>query len=186
MTRSHLPHPRDAWVNVNGFRDDPIPGTLYSRYTLDEAAPLCFLEGDTGAQYRLGLETITTDGGSIPRLLRAVPGLEPRRFMRAYPFHDGVYQRGYAYRKAPSPGSPWVRVLVTQEAADCLVARGIQAEGRLCLALHPEWSPWRRRVYQWQIDLVATIVYRGLQLGGFVAWNYYREHGGKREEPSHG
>lgn len=169
----------DAWLNPDGFVDRPLAGSVLSKYTLNAEAPLMFYDGETGDKYRIGLETISTDGGSIPKILQAIPWFEPRRFMRAYPNHDGIFQRGYVYICRRTDPLVFVKTEVDQAFADELLRRMIIAEGYLLEEANPQWSAFQRWRNAKRIQTVSTVVYGGLRVGGFVAWNKYRKEGRK-------
>lgn len=171
--------PRYQWLNADGFKDVPIAGSTLSRYALDRENPLTLFDAESGDKFRIGFETITTDGGSIPRVIQIIPGFEARRFMRAYPLHDGTYQRGYIYICYRNDPFVWYKVQITQAFADELLRWGILAEGQLVLDANPQWSKLRRSIYKRRITAISNTVYVGLRVGGFVAWNHYRRQGKK-------
>lgn len=89
-----------------------------------------------------------TDFGSIPRLLWWVRGLSPfGRLRRAYVIHDQLYQR-------PVVQSATGTRPVTRKEADLILLEG-------CHVLGASW-------------LNRRIIYRGVRLGGWVAWRRYR------------
>ena len=140
------------WLNQMGYGMRKIPGTDPALYdvTLDDDWPLTLLCEDTGWRYQPDRHEVT-DMGSIPRILQSI--IPKDRFLLTWLTHDSGYQKGGLY-VSTSKGEPFVFVSMPRARIDALMLEGIVAEG--CL-----W--WERQM-----------VYRGVRLGGWVAWNRKR------------
>jgi hypothetical protein len=95
-------------------------------FTNDTASPLTFVTMD-GLQLR-PYPRLTTDGGSIPRFLWAVPwvNLGPWDFPRAYPFHDSGFAHGGLY---VLDNGVWRFKLISRVRLNTLLGDMIRADG---------------------------------------------------------
>lgn len=91
-----------------------------------------------------------TDFGSVPRPLWGIPGLSPfGKLRRAFCIHDKLYQ------------APVVRTATTARVIDRAEADRILLEA--CDVLGASW-------------LNRRIIYRGVRLGGMIAWGKHRRN----------
>ena len=107
-----------------------------------------YLRSPDGAEWVEAPLGFVTDFGSIPQALWWVPGLSPfGKFRRAYVIHDKLYQ------------APVVRTATTARVIDRQDADAILLEA--CDVLGANW-------------LNRRIIYRGVRVGGWVAWGKHR------------
>lgn len=140
---------RDSWLNVGGFRVITYmnKANLFE-FWLDPDNPLTLeLEGLGKLQPDRHYER--TDGGSIPRPLWWVPGLEPTRFLRSFIFHDSGYFHGGLWLDGAF-------VSMTRAEVDTVLYRGTRAEGGN--------------------KFVTGLIYNVVRGCGWVAWNHRTKH----------
>ena len=107
------------------------------------------LKADDGEEFVHAPIGFVTDFGSIPRLLWWVRGLNPTgKLRRAYVIHDKLYQ-------APVIRTATSARTCTREEADQVLLEASEVLG----------ANWIQR----------RMIYRGVRMGGWVAWNAHRE-----------
>jgi hypothetical protein len=84
----------------------------------------------------------TSDGGSIPPILRWLPGLDPALHPEAYQMHDSMHRNGCVYRSEHLWG-PYEGDTVTRAQADELLRLALLADGATRVKARAIWAAVR-------------------------------------------
>jgi hypothetical protein len=106
-----------------------------------------------GPEWVMAGKGFETDFGSIPRFLWWLPSFHPNgRFRRAYVIHDKLYQEPVILNRS-AEGVVSVRICHRDEADEILL--------EAITVLGANW-------------VAKRLIYRGVRLGGWHAWNKHR------------
>ena len=129
----------------------------------------CWLDADHPLQFRMKDGTVLrttdgfpTDGGSV-KPIAAQLWIPKDRFI-GFLFHDDIYQHGGCWRKRPGCDWEWVRLSRAQ--ADELLRMMCRCDPVPCGA-------WK-----------SGLVWAGVRIGGWVAWDGKQPHGPPPERPA--